>query len=207
MAICQNCGNEVNEGEVCSCQQNSAPAKQLSKETLTIIAAAAAGFLFFVIILAVIFGGGYKKPVNDVIKAINKEDGELYVKAAYTEKMLDYYDDSWGRDEDDLAESFEDEVEDVKDNLEDDLGKKIKYSVKFREKEKLDKDDIEDIEDACRDNGYRIKIQSAYELECDIFVKGKDDKDDNDVDITVIKVEGEGWKLYSGTYGILYAVS
>ena len=39
---------------------------------------------------------------------------------------------------------------------------------------------IKEIEEEYKDDGYRVKIKKAYELECTLFIKGEDDDDDEE---------------------------
>lgn len=219
MAFCQFCGKEVAEGEACGCEKereimggeaaeaetavkNNTPEAAESKPVnskIVIIAAAiaaAAIFITLVVLLIVSIGsGGYKKPVEQLVKSINKGDGEILVEATCTEKMLRHFDKEEDMEYEDVCDEFEDMIDDVVDEWEDEYGDNIKLSVKFEDKYELDEDEIEEIEDQYKRMGYRTKIDKAYELECTFTIKGEDDDDEDDADIIVIKVKDEGWKL------------
>ncbi len=76
-------------------------------------------------------------------------------------------------------------------------GKNIKYKVKFQDKEKLDKDDIKDLEKGLKSSkGKTVNIKNAYEVECNIKIKGSKDDDDQDMIITVGKIDGK-WYILS----------
>lgn len=217
MAFCQFCGKEVAEGEACGCEKEreimsgeaaaensvNAEEKKPANSKIVIIAAAiaaAAIFITLVVLLIVSIGsGGYKKPVEQFVKSINKGNGEILVEATCTEKMLRHFDKEEDMEYEDVCDEFEDMIDDVVDEWEDDYGDDIKLSVKIEDKYELDEDEIEEIEDEYKKMGYRTKIDKAYELECTFTIKGEDDDDEDDADLIVIKVEGEGWKLYVGS--------
>ena len=75
-------------------------------------------------------------------------------------------------------------------------GKNIKYKVKFQDKEKLDKDDVKDLEKSLKSSkGKTVNIKSAYEVECNVKIKGSKDDDDQDMIITVGKIDGKWYNL------------
>jgi len=87
-------------------------------------------------------------------------------------------------------------------DMEDKYGKNIKISVDFKDKEKLDKDDIEDIENDFDDMyDEKISISKAYEVECEFTIKGKDDKDTDETSITVGKI-GSRWYIVDGGFAL-----
>lgn len=206
--FCQFCGKEVAEGEACGCAKEreimdgeAVAEKKNGGSAAFIIAAviALAAVVTLLVLLVVSAGGGYKKPVEQFVKAVNECDGEILVEAVCTEKMLRYYDKKKDWEYDDVCDEFEDMIDDAIDDWEDDFGDDIVLSVEFGDKYELDEDEIEELEDGYKNNGYRVKIDKAYELECNLVIVGEDDEDDEDYDITVIKVEDEGWKLYMGS--------
>ena len=123
----------------------------------------------------------------------------MLVEATCTKKMLRYYDKKKNWEYEDVCDEFEDMIDDAIEDWEDDYGDDVVLSVKFGDRYEFDEDEIEEIEEEYKDNGYRVKIDKAYELECNLAVVGEDDKDDEDFDLIVIKVEDEGWKLYMGS--------
>lgn len=208
--FCQFCGKEIAEGETCGCakehevmeNETAVESKPANSKVVIIIAAvaAAAVFITLVVLLIVSIGsGGCRKPVEQLVKSINKSDGEILVEATCTKKMLRYFDKEEDMEYEDVCDEFDDMIDDVVDEWEDDYGDNINLSVKFEDKYKLDEDEIEEIEDEYKSMGYRVRIDKAYELECTFSIKGEDDKDEDDADLIVIKVENEGWKLYVGS--------
>ncbi|MBQ7981371.1 MAG: hypothetical protein IJ305_07180 [Oscillospiraceae bacterium] len=204
--FCQFCGKEIAEGEVCGCANEREVLNEVAENknngsgTFITVALIALGTVITLIVLLIVsVGGNYKKPVNQLVKAFNECDGEVLVEATCTKKMLRYYDKKKNWEYEDVCDEFEDMIDDAIDDWEDDFGDDVVLSVEFGDKYELDEDEIEEIEDDYKNNGYRVKIDKAYELECNIAFVGEDDKDDEDYDLIVIKVEGEGWKLHMGS--------
>ena len=57
----------------------------------------------------------------------------------------------------------------------------------------------------------KAKVTAGYDLEVNIRIKGSDDEDDNDIDMTVVKVDGKWVSLssvnsYSAITGLCYAL-
>lgn len=145
--------------------------------------------LIIIGIISAIAGGGYKKPVKNFAKALNKGDGKLLAETMLTDEILDEVDDD---DFDDLSDT----LESIIDFAEDEYGKNIKFSISIEDKEKLSKSEIKDIEEEYEDNfDAKVEITKGYELDTELTIKGKDGKDEDDLTITVVKIKGEGWKL------------
>ncbi len=206
--FCQFCGKEIVEGETCGCaKEREAMSGEVVAEKkkgglAAFIIAAVISFtavVTLIVLLVMSAGGGYRKPVEQFVKAVNECDGEILAEATCTKKMLRYYDKKKNWEYEDVCDEFEDLIDETIEDWEDDYGDDVVLSVEFGDKYELDEDEIEEIEDEYKDNGYRVKIDKAYELECNLAIVGEDDEDDEDYDFIVIKVEDEGWKLYMGS--------
>ena len=173
------------------------------KDTKVIVAFAAAAAVIVIaaiIILIAAAGGGYKKPVKDFVKAFNECDGKLLTDTIATEKMIKYLDKEADMDYDDMCDEMEGMIDEILEEWEEDYGDDLRLSVKFEDKDELDKDDIEELEDYYKEqHNIKVKIEKAYELECVMTLVGEDDDDDEDVNMIVIKVRDEGWKLFIGS--------
>lgn len=220
MAFCGYCGNEVAEGELCSCQQgqnecHESQAQYASDEDAVknnsdkggkaVIGVIAAVIVLIVVLLFVLIlgGSGYKKVVKELQTALNEADGDLIMNIMCNEDMLDdmedYFDDSWYYDDlDEYINDMENDLDDLTDSLEDEFGKNLKISIKITDRKKLDEDDIEDdIEDVYKKvYGMRVKVAKAYKLNCEVEVKGKDGEDDKRAKIIVFKTKDGEWKLF-----------
>ena len=204
MAFCKYCGKQIADGEACDCQQamEQAQGGEKTKSStdmgakIVIGAAAVVVILIIVLLASLLGGGGYKKPVENIAKAFNKADGKALINAMFTDDLMEEFEDMLGDDKDDLYDQFDELLEEVMDEAEDEFGKNVKFSIKVTDKDKLDKDELEEIEDYYKDYlDTKVKISAGYELECEMSIKGKDDEEENDMDITVVKIKGEGWKV------------
>ena len=205
MAFCKFCGNEIPEGSQCSCaesqaaataQESAAPSapeaaaeKNSNKAAIVLVAGLIVILVIIVALVSSIAGGGYKKPVSDFEKALNKTDGELLAECMYGDDMIDELDKD---DFDKLSKSLEWLVE----LCEEEYGKNVKFTIKIDDKEKISKSELKDLEEIYLDSyDLDVEISKGYELEGTLKVKGKDDKDEEDIELTVVKIKGEGWKI------------
>ncbi len=164
------------------------PAKSGNTATYVGIGVVAVIAIIVIALIGNLFGGGgYKKPIDNMINGIVKQDADKFLAAfpAFMSKsMKGYIDDDY--------------LEDMYDELVDDYGKNIKITYKVTDKEKLDKDDLEDYQDEIKSwYSKKVKITEGYELEVEMKIKGKDDSDENVDDIVVLKIDGE-WCIYGG---------
>ncbi len=222
MGFCSNCGSEIKEGTVfCSnCGAKTADAGQQQAGNtqgmqnnntygnftpqsnkpnnnkiigMAVVGVAALVGLFILVKLFGVFTTpGYEKPLQYVCDGLEKGNLKTMMKAfpSYiTEEMEDYYDD--------YADVFADNM---KEQLEEEFGKNVKVSYKVTDKDKLDKDDIEElVEDIEYFYDEKVKIKDAYELEVEMKVKGKDGSDESEDSITVIKI-GSKWYMYDDSF-------
>lgn len=162
------------------------------------ISAVAVLALIILIILLSTLGAGYKKPIGNWLKAIEDKDPKTAVKTIpefqydYLKKQIkdsDKYDD--------VEDYFKESLEESLDGLEEDYGKKIKLSYKIIDKEKLDDDDLKDIKKDYKEryDEKGVDVSKGYEVDVEVKIKGKDDKDEEDVTFTVVKVNGD-WVIY-----------
>lgn len=207
-----------NKPESVAQPQNNEPdiptAEEISNRNKTIGTAgiAAAAVLFFVLIGALFnLGDSYKDPVKNYFTAMEKGSGKKLQKA-YGDKIVDgldnlleeedVYEDE--EDIDDIDDVFDYMAEEYHDTLVDAYGKNIKVKYKITDKEKLDKDELKDIEKSLKEMlDEKCKVKKGYEIEVEATVKGKDGKDTDDQDITVIKLDGD-WVMYDETLGYMF---
>lgn len=198
---CENCGKE-NTNDAKFCEGCGAPLN-ISSEPVTLTPAEPTGnratlIVLVVVIIAVIAGlvwggislfGGNKllAPMNNIIKAIDKEDSEYYLKSVPKDVVK-----AAKKTDSDLEDEFEEGAELINEMLEDEYGKNFKIKAKIVEKKKIDKDDIEDLEDDIYLNGIDVDdIEAAYEVEYEVTVKGKDGKEDAKFETHIGKIDGK----------------
>lgn len=219
MAFCKFCGKEIPEGAQCDCAESqaaapdnvtgnvsseavpaaeAAPGKPSNKAAIVIVAALVVILIIIFTIVSSIAGGGYKKPVNEFEKALNKTDGERLAECMLPDEILEELDDD---DFDDLSDA----IEWLVDLCEDEYGKNVKFSISIDDKEKLRKSELKEIEEDYNDEfDSDIEITKGYEIEGVLKIKGKDDKEEEDITLTVVKIKGDGWKLsYDSFYGMI----
>ena len=75
----------------------------------------------------------------------------------------------------------------------------MKFS--FEDKKELSDKKLESYEDNYDDYyDADVEISKGYEVDVTLKIKGKDDDDETDMTFTVLKIKGEGWKLYPGSF-------
>lgn len=166
---------------------NPAAPNPKSKSTMIgVISVAVIAILVIVLLVNIFGGGGYKKAISTMVDGMEKADWDKYSSVLLKEERKTM--ESW-TDGDDIMDM-------MMESFEDDYGKNIKISYKIKDKEKLDKDDIEDLEDEYDDTyGKKIDIEKAYTLEVEMTIKGKDDKDTDTDDMTVVEVDSDWYVL------------
>lgn len=191
---CPNCGAAVQEPTVkkeVKQEANNTSTKSASNNTkLFAIIGGAVAALLVVILLIVALGGGYKKPIDNFIKGMEKGNAKTMMKAfpaVMKEDLEDYITDE--------------RLDDMKESLEDEYGKNIKITYKILDKEKIDKDDLkevqEDLEDQYPDaKKSKVKVTAGYKLSVKMTIKGKDDKESDTVTMKVYKIGGK-WCILS----------
>lgn len=213
--FCENCGSELKDTDQtcpnCGAAVENSTTKDVKNETTTatttnttpnnaekknntklyaIIGGIAGAVVLLIIILAIVFGSSYKKPIDYMFKGLEKANSKTFIKA-FPKVMKDNIEDKYDDDElNDLMETFEKEV-----------GEKVKITYKILDKEKIDKDDLEDVQDSLEDTyddakKSEIKVTAGYKVTVKITVKGKDDKESNSTTIYVYKIGGK-WCLLS----------
>lgn len=158
------------------------------------IAIIAAAVVILIVAGSVANSGAYKKPIKNYYEAIEKQDIKKYKKAmgkTVVSAVEELCKDTGG-DKDDVDEFFEAFIEPEYDNLVDEYGEKLKISYKIADKEKIDKDDLKELEDEFKDTyDEKVKVSKGYEIELEVTYKGKDDKGTKDEKLEVLKLNGE----------------
>ena len=195
--FCENCGAEMNDNDVvcahCGPQaepaventvnETSTSANSNNTKNIAIIGGIAAAVVILLVIIFSIFGKGWKKPIDNYFKGMEKGKADTMLKA-YPEFM-------------DMDETIDDDyMDDSMDVLEDEYGEKIKISYEITKKEKISKGDLEDIAKYI-DVKYEedVKVSKGYELKVKVTIKGKDDEDTKSGKRYVYKIDGKWYLL------------
>lgn len=203
--FCEKCGKSNPEGavacEACGAPLNaSAPTggginlpgglnlgdlQKYIKPALAVVAVIIVLFMF----KGCLFGGA-EKPIKNMIKYT--ETGKFkHLKKTMPKALVKAYDDKLDDVEEMLEKAWESEFEEGKPRV----------SYKVEDKDKLDKDELEDIEEsieaqlkALDADDDDVKVTKGYEYELEITTKYDGDKETEDETITVVKVDGK-WCL------------
>lgn len=162
-------------------------------QKIGMIAAIAIGVIILLLLVIAVkgcAGGGYKNITKKYYQAVVSENGEA-VRKLMVPDVVEYMEDEWDYDFDDMTEN-------MTESFEDDLGNKIKVkSYKVEKAKKLDKDDLEDIEDDLDDTyDSSSSVKAGYKVKGTFTLKGKDDDADYKYTTVVIKTEGH-WYIYT----------
>lgn len=115
--------------------------------------------LVAIILIFLLTKSSYKDPLDDIAKSLNKQQTDItkYMKIIAPEFVSDTYKDALALVKDIDKDTYKEATEQIEDGLslfyeglEDYLGDDYKFSYKIKSKDKLDKDDLEDIEDSWR---------------------------------------------------------
>lgn len=156
-----------------------------------------AGVIVVIVLLSFLLGGGYKSAIDNYIAASFKGKSSAVKKMAPAE-YWDYYEEKYDTDFDEYLEDYEDNIEDTIDYLKDEYGDNFKVTYKIEKEKKLSDKKLEGIAEALADK-YDIdedKVTAGYELDVEMTIKGSEDDDENETELTVIKYKGS-WYLIS----------
>ncbi len=205
--FCQNCGTEIDDNQtVCpNCgagaedtnatveqtttetandpiNSNPTPsAKPVSPKNIAILAGIIAAIVVVIAIISSIFGSGWKKPIKNYVKGMEKANSEMYLSAFpefYADQVEDIYTD----------ESLEKALE----NYEEEYGSKIKMSYKITNKEKIKKDDLQKVQKYIKSKyDTEVKVSKGYKVRAKLTIKGTEDEDTDTDTIYVYKIDGK----------------
>lgn len=223
MAFCKYCGRKLSENEICNCNTtkttykpdidlNSYPnnenisvettetpkKKKLSRKKSLVI-------ILIVLILILVsginsyFGNAYKIPLKRAIRGINKNNIELILEQFMTEDMLEDFKEKVTDKEDidwkEYCENTNEGIEELKEYIEDDFGKRFKVSAKVIETKDAKKREKRNIEEYCESIDMECDIKKAYKLKTEITLKGKDEEKTMKVWLYSARLKNEGWKI------------
>ena len=160
-----------------------------NKKKFAIIGAIVAAVIVVVVALIAILGGGYKKPLDNYFKGIQKTNAKTYLKA-YPDFAKDKLEDTYDNDY----------LEKMVSGFEKKYGDKVKISYKVLDKTKIEKDDLKDVKESLEKKykDEKIKVTEGYEVAVKITVKGSDKKDVTYTSFNVYKINGK-WSMLPGS--------
>lgn len=137
-----------------------------------------------------VFGGGYEKPIKNLCSGLEKGDADKIMDALPFDGIEEAM-EKMGLSMD----MFTDELEDGLDDLKMDS---VDYKVK--KKNKIDEDDYsENISSTFKMFIETDDIDGMYELDLELTVKMDGEKNTEDVNVVVAKIDGN-WKIVGGEF-------
>lgn len=174
----------------------SAPVQKNKNLIPIIIGGAAAAVILIIIIVSVaLSGSGYKKAVDNYFDVIFRGKADK-IEKLYPPEYLDWYEDMYDKELDDIKDDYEETREDALEYFEDEYGKNFKATYKITDKKELSDKKLKNIQDNLKDR-YDIakkSVKKAYKLDLDVELKGKDDEDSNELTVYAVKIGGN-WYL------------
>lgn len=146
----------------------------------------AAGLVLLLIAL-IFFGGSKTTPIDNCLKGVEKANASKFL-SAFPKDALEELD----IDKDDV----QDMLDEALDAAEDEFGKNIKFKYKVTDKEKADKDALREYRTYAKwfYGLEKSKITELWTIECEVTIKGADDKDTEEMNFIVFKYKGK-WYL------------
>lgn len=183
--VCPNCGNGAEATATETVKEEASTTKVSFKDPETvkkvgIIAGIAAIVVIIIAIIASIAGNGWKAPLKNYVKGMNKCDSDAYL-SAYPDFLEMKTSDS--------------DLKDQKKNDEKEYGDNVKYSIKFLKKEKIDKDELKDVQEYIEKKyDKKVTVKKGYKVKVEAKTKGKEDYDYGTSTRYVYKIDGK-WKM------------
>ena len=169
--------------------------RKLSNKSIGIIAVAVVGVLVLFLLVkfvSLIATPGYERPLKNYFNSIEKYDVGKAMDSLpdyITDQVNDMIDDGYDGD----IEGYSDDFQEM---LENQFGKKIRISYEIKDKDRMDKDDIEELEGQVEYSyDEKVNIKDAYTLEIEGEIKGSEEEESFDEELIVIKI-GSKWYLY-----------
>lgn len=217
MAFCKYCGRQLSDNEICNCRTSNStytpdvdlngitqntdnPVKKTRKFTGRNLIIPS----IIVLVTVALFAGisysanAYKRPLKNIVRGINKNNIELILNQVMTEDMLEDFKEN-AVDEDsnwkEFCDDTEEDMEELKEYIEDDFGKHFKVSVEILSKKDAKKREIKNLEKVCESKNMECEIKKAYKLKTELTFKGKSEEKTMKLWVYSVKLEDEGWKL------------
>ena len=171
----------------------------LLKRGLILVCAMALCLVLFIVIIGNVAGNGYKRPVRNTVKGLNRERAELVINSfyprGYIEELRDDAEDGdseWS----DVTDDMDSLIADVKEVCEDTyFGDDLKVSAKIVKKKPATPKDLRKLKKEFEK--YDAVVKKAYRLKVKLTVKGDDEKEQLHFYIYSVKLKGGRWVLYA----------
>ncbi|MBR5164258.1 MAG: hypothetical protein IKW87_01720 [Ruminococcus sp.] len=171
----------------------------LLRRGLILVCALAMCLVLFIVVVGNIAGNGYKRPLKNAVRGLNKERAELVINSfyprGYVEELRDDAEDGdseWS----DVTDDMDSLIANVKEVCEDEyFGDDLKVSAKIVKKKPATAKDIRTLKKEFEK--YDAVVKKAYRLKVKLTVKGDDEKEQVHFYIYSVKVKGGRWVLYA----------
>ena len=171
---------------------------KMLKRGLAIFGALALGLVLFITVLGNLAGNGYKRPVKNVVKGLNRDRAELIISSFYPrdyiEELRDEADDS-DEEWEDVTDDLDSLISDVKEVCEDNyFGDDLTVSAKIVKKKPATAKDLRMLKKEFEN--YDAVVKKAYRIKVRLTVKGDDEKEQVHFYVYSVKLKGGKWLLY-----------
>ncbi len=155
--------------------------------------------LSIVLILAMILSlsacsdKGYEETLELYIEALNDQDAEALLEL-FPENVIEYMiDEGYGADEDELLVMAQAWMDMYIAECEDICGEDVEFTYEVLGKEKVSGSDLKDLK-ADYEDDLELKVKAGTTVEFDLIMEGDDDDDTEDMELVLVKIDGE-WYL------------
>lgn len=192
--FCKNCGTMVKDtdmacpqcGNTVETPQKDAADNLFKKIGLVI------GIIVLITIVANIIGAntGYKGAIKRMVKCFENNKTEKLIDMSSS--IMEEYCEMMGYDE--FDEYCEDQIEDARERIEDEVGSIKKITYKITSVEKAKREDLKEMEETFEELGLDVSVKKAYEVSVSLKIKGAKGEKDDYISIIVLKEKGK-WKI------------
>lgn len=182
-------------------------AKAKAEPVKYLVPALAAVAVVLVVLIVLLAGKPYTGALNTMMDVVGKGKVEKIEKMAPAE-YWDYFEDMYDTDVEDMIDEMSDAWEEAIEDMEDEYGDNIKVKYKVVKEKKLSDRKLSKLADAL-DDQYDIDgdtVKAAYDLEVEMTIKGSEDDDTNETDLSVVKIGGKWYLISYYTSGDGYRV-
>ena len=152
--------------------------------------------LSLVVVLIMVFSlvacSSYKSPLKTMEKIMEGKAKKADVKSLLPKEIWEELADSADMDVDEI-------LEEVLETFEDQGDEDVKATIKVKDNDKLDKDDLKDINEELED--FDLKATAGQTVEVEEIVEVDGDEEENEAEYTMLKIGGK-WYCYEMLVGI-----
>lgn len=207
-----NCDNSVQDNKAVEDDESSeAPAVisppvpvntisgKLLRRGMILVCAMALVLVLFVVVVGNVVGSGYRRPLDNAVKGINREKSVLIINSFYPSDYVDELrDEAEDNDDDwrDVTDDLDSLISDVKEVCEDGyFGDDLKVSARIVKKKSATSKELRTLKKEFE--SYDAVVKKAYRLKVRLVVRGNDDREQMHFYIYSVKLKGGRWVLFA----------